>query len=63
MVRSERLFTDREYALNERFGLRIAALILVQRGEVVERCADIEVIGSEFFLGQCQGAFRDLCRF
>ena len=56
MVGAERLLAQRQGALVQRLGLGVAALALVQKGEVVERGADRGVVGAERLLGDRQGA-------
>ena len=56
MVGAERLLVDRERALVQRLGLGIAALVVVQLGEVVEVDADIRVVGAERLLVDRQRA-------
>jgi hypothetical protein len=48
-----------ERALQERFRLAVAVLGIIQRGEVVERCADVGVVGSMHVLYNCKGALQE----
>ena len=63
MVGPERLLTEREAALVERFGLGIPALALVQRREVVQRAADVGMVGSERFLAESEAALVERLGF
>jgi hypothetical protein len=49
MIGSEGL-RYRQRALEERLGIGIAALLPVQRRQIVQRCRDFGMIGSEGFL-------------
>ena len=50
MVGPQRLLRDGEAALVQRLGLGVAALALIQRGQVVQRRADIGVVGAQRLL-------------
>jgi hypothetical protein len=50
VVESERLLLDDEAALQERLGIRVTALGLIQERHVVERPLHIGVVGSQRLL-------------
>jgi hypothetical protein len=56
MVRSERLFADRQGAFVERLGLGVAALFQVDAGQLAQASGDIRMVGSKRLLEDRQGA-------
>ena len=56
MLRPERLLADRQGSPVERLGLGVAALGLVQKGQVVEARGDIGMRRSECLLVDHQGS-------
>jgi hypothetical protein len=62
VVGFKRLLIIHERAFVERFGLGVAALGEIQRGEVVEVGADIRVVGTERLLGDGERALRQRLR-
>ena len=52
----QRLLADGEAALEERLGLGVAALVLVQPGQVVERGAHVGVVGPQRLLADGEAA-------
>ena len=50
MIGTEGFLTDRQRSLVERLGIRIATLVVVQLRQIVQRCRDIGMIGTEGFL-------------
>ena len=56
MLGAEGLLVDGEGAAEERLGLRIAAGVLVEPGQVVEPCGDVGVLGAEGLLADGEGA-------
>src|SRR5258708_5420712 len=59
MVGAERLLRDRQVALEERLGLAVAALPLVERGEVVQARGNELMVGAEGLLPDRQGALHE----
>ena len=56
MVGAQRLLPDRQRALVERLGLGVAALRVVEYGQVVEARGDVGVVGSQRLLPDRQRA-------
>ena len=59
MIRAESLLPDRQRALVERLGLRVLALGIVQRREVVQARGHIGMIRADRLLGDLQRLFCD----
>ena len=57
MVRTERLLRDRQRALVQRLGLRIAALGAMELCKVVAGCADLDIVRAELTFGRGECAF------
>ena len=53
---AERLLVDRDGALVERLGLRVAAGVPVEQGQVVERGGEVWVLGAERLLADRDSA-------
>ena len=50
MIGPERLFVDRQRPLVERLGLGVAALVVIEQSQIVQRHRDIGMIGPERLL-------------
>jgi hypothetical protein len=50
MAATERFFADRQRSLLERLGVGVAALVVVEQSQVVERCRDVGMVGTMRFL-------------
>jgi hypothetical protein len=62
MIRPQHLLGDAEAALQERLGLGVASLVLVQQGKVVECLPHVGMIGPERVLANSEHPFDDLGR-
>jgi hypothetical protein len=49
IVGAEGLLPDRQRSLEERFGLGVPSLVIVELSEVSERVGDTEMVGAERF--------------
>jgi hypothetical protein len=63
MIGTKRLLLDGQRLFIERFGVGIAALIVIKRRQIVERYRNTRVIGTERFFFDFQGGSESLpCR-
>ena len=63
MVEADRLLPDPKAALVERLGLRVAALLAIQCGEVDEGFRDVGVVRSQRLLADGKGALVERLGF
>ena len=63
MIGTKSFFTYCQGSLEQRFGVAVEPLVLVQNCEIVERRSDIRMIWTERCFPNAQNALRQWCRF
>jgi len=60
MIQTQRLLTNSQGALEDRFGLRIAALAQIEGAQGVERYGNVQVGGTKYLLADSKSAQEEV---